>query len=462
MILPRSLQGRLLVLVTASVVAVWIAATALAWRDASREIDQLLDGHLAQAAALLVMQQAQSEGEDEALDAPALHPYAPRVVFQVFHEGRLGIHSANAPAEPMAPAAQGGSKGFSTVRIDGRAWRVFAATGTRHDVQVYVGERMDARTSILLAVMRSVFWPMAGALPLLAIATWWAVRRGVAPLREVGRLLTRRDPRALDPVRMPRAPREMQPMLDALNRLLGRIRDVLDSERRFTADAAHELRTPIAAIKAQAQVARAEIAPDLRDHALRAVLEGCDRAARLVDQLLLLARVEAGALTEREPVELVVLAQQVVADFAPRSIEKRQRLELDAPAPCVVFGNRPLLAALIRNLVDNAVRYSPAGSNIVISIARANGRVSLKVEDSGGGLSDADMKRLGERFFRGRDDVQTGSGLGWSIVRRIAGAHGADIDVGTSRTLGGLCVQVGFSARPAGSDQPAMERSGST
>lgn len=460
MILPRSLQGRLLVLVTGSVVAVWFAATALAWRDASREIDQLLDSHLAQAAALLVMQQAQSEAEDEALDAPALDPYAPRVVFQVFHEGRLGIHSANAPAQPMAPAARGGPKGFSTVRIDGQDWRVFAAQGARHDVEVYVGERLDARTSILLAVMRSVFWPMAGALPLLALATWWAVRRGVAPLRELGRRLARRDPRALDAVSMPGAPGEMQPMLDALNRLFGRIRDVLDSERRFTADAAHELRTPIAAIKAQAQVALAEIDRGLREHALRAVLEGCDRAAHLVDQLLLLARLEAGALAERAPVELVALAQQVVAELAPRSIEKRQRLELDAGAPCVVSGNRPLLAVLIRNLVDNAVRYSPAGSKIVISVARADGHVSMNVEDGGSGLSDEQTQRLGERFFRGQGNLQTGSGLGWSIVRRIAGAHGAVIDVGRSRGLGGLRVEIGFPEPPIDSNQRVVGRNG--
>lgn len=442
--LPRSLQGRLLVLVTAVVATVWLAAAVLTWRDARREIDRLLDSHLAQAAALLVMQQTRPVDDEETLDAPILDPYAPKVAFQVFHEGRLGMHSANAPAQPMVPRQRPPMKGFSTVQIDGVAWRVFAASGFEHDVDVYVGERIDSRTSILLAVMRSAFWPMGGALPVLALVTWWAVRRGAAPLRELGRALARRDPRALDPVRMERAPQEMQPMLDALNALFGRIGAVLDAERRFTADAAHELRTPIAAIKAQAQVAMAEDDAGLRKHALRGVLEGCGRAVHLVDQLLMLSRLEAGAVAQAARVDLGALARQVIAEIAPQSIAKLQQLELDAPQTYVVSGNELLLASLIRNLVDNAVRYSPTRARIAVSLSRRDGGVVLTVEDSGPGLSDDDLRRLGERFFRAQADGPSGSGLGWSIVQRIASAHGAVLDVGRSRLSGGLCVTVSF------------------
>jgi two-component system sensor histidine kinase QseC len=292
-------------------------------------------------------------------------------------------------------------------------------------------------------VMRSALWPMAGALPVLALVTWWAVRRGAAPLRDLGRMLARRDPRALDPVQMNRAPQEMQPMLDALNRLFDRIRAVLDAERRFTADAAHELRTPIAAIKAQAQVAMAEADAGLRRHALSGVLEGCERAVHLVAQLLLLSRLEAGALTDDSgPVDLGAVAKQVVADIAPQSLGRLQRLELEAPDRCVVVGNEVLLASLIRNLVDNAVRYSPIRARIEVSVRIRDGHVTLAVEDSGPGLPEDDLQRLGERFFRARGSEQSGSGLGWSIVRRIANAHGAAIDVGRSRALGGLRVEV--------------------
>lgn len=445
MMLPRSLQGRLLVLVTGVVAAVWLVASALTWHDARQEIDQLLDSHLAQSAALLVMQQAQAADDDETLDAPILHPYAPKVVFQVFHEGRLGMHSANAPAQPMVPPQKGRTPGFWTVDIDGKAWRVFATPGVQHDVEVYVGERVDSRTSILLAVMRSAFWPMAGALPVLALVTWWAVRRGAAPLRNLGRVLAQRDPRALDPLRMNRAPQEMQPMLDALNHLFDRIRAVLDAERRFTADAAHELRTPIAAIKAQAQVAMAEDDAVLRRHALSGVLDGCNRAVHLVDQLLLLSRLEAGTPAgDSTSVDLGAVAQLVVADLAPQSIGRSQQLELDAPERCVVTGNEVLLASLIRNLVDNAVRYSPARARISVSVRCRDGHVMLAVEDSGPGLPEDDLQRLGERFFRARGSGQSGSGLGWSIVRRIASAHGAAIHVGRSGELGGLRVEVSW------------------
>jgi two-component system, OmpR family, sensor histidine kinase QseC len=447
--LPRSLQGRLLVLVTGVVAAVWLVASALTWQDARREIDQLLDSHFAQAAALLVMQQAQA-ADDETLDAPILHPYAPKVVFQVFHEGQLGMHSANAPAQPMVPLQERRVSGFWTVQIDSKAWRVFANPGAQHDVEVYVGERIDSRTSILMAVMRSALWPMAGALPVLALVTWWAVRRGAAPLRDLGRMLARRDPRALDAVQMNRAPQEMQPMLDALNCLFDRIRAVLNAERRFTADAAHELRTPIAAIKAQAQVAMAEDDAGLRRHALSGVLEGCDVMVHLVDQLLLLSRLEAGTPTgdntDSTAVDLGAVAKQVVADIAPQSIGRLQRLELEAAEHCVVAGNEVLLAALIRNLLDNAVRYSPPRARISVSVRQRDGHVMLAVEDSGPGLPEDDLQRLGDRFFRARGSGQNGSELGWSIVRRIASAHGAAIHVGRSSALGGLRVDVSRSS----------------
>lgn len=456
--LPRSLQGRLLVLVIGVVAAVWLAASALTWQDARVQIDQLLDSHLAQAAALLVMQQAQATDDEETLDVPVLHAYAPKVVFQVFHEGRLGMHSANASPQPMVPLERNRAPGFWTLRIEDHAWRVFATPGATPDVQVYVGERIDSRTSILAAVMRSALWPMIGALPLLALVTWWAVRRGAAPLRELGRLLARRDPRALDPVRMIRAPQEMEPMLDALNRLFDRIRAVLDAERRFTADAAHELRTPVAAIKAQAQVAMAEDSAGLREHALCGVLEGCDRAAHLVDQLLLLSRLEARPLVDKcIAVDLGSVAKRVVADLAPQSIAKAHELELMAPERCVVSGNDVLLGSLMRNLIDNAVRYAPARARIVVSVRQCDGRATLIVEDSGPGLAEDDVRRLGERFFRAQESGQSGSGLGWSIVQRIASAHGAEIDVDRSPALGGLRVTVSFFGKDRESADSATD-----
>ena len=188
----------------------------MTWRDVRHELDELLDGHLAQAAALLVAQQASEHDDDERIDAPTLHRYAPRVVFQVFHEGRLAMRSANAPAEPMVTGARR-LQGFHTVEMNGERWRVFATRGAENDVQVFVGEHERSRASILWAVLRSTMWPVVFALPLLALAGWWAVRQGVQPLRALGGTLATRKAADLDAVQLPDAPSEMQPMLDALN-----------------------------------------------------------------------------------------------------------------------------------------------------------------------------------------------------------------------------------------------------
>lgn len=181
MILPRSLQGRLLVLVIGVVVGVWLITALFIWRDARKELDELLDSHLAQAAALLVIQQTQSIDDDDTIESRVPHPYAPKVVFQIFHDGQAVVRSANAPTEPMIPGDRHIDKGFATVQINGEAWRVFSMRVLREDTRVYVGERVDSRTAILLAVLRGTLWPMALALPLFGIATGWAVRQGVAP-----------------------------------------------------------------------------------------------------------------------------------------------------------------------------------------------------------------------------------------------------------------------------------------
>jgi two-component system, OmpR family, sensor histidine kinase QseC len=440
-----SLQLRLLALVMALVCGVWAVVGVATWLDVQHELDELLDAHLAQAAALLVVQQAREMDDDDdgKVSAPSLHRYAPKVAFQVFHEGKLQLRSDNAPTTPLSGGLGGFTRGFQSVALDDQRWRVFAARGADADVQVYVGELESSRTDILMAVLRSTFWPMLLALPLLALGVWVAVYRGMAPLRRMGQQLAERNPGALNPVVLDNAPSEMRPMVEALNGLFARITGLMASERRFTADAAHELRTPIAAIRAQAQVALGEANDAQRQHALRATLEGCDRAVRLVEQLLTLSRLESGAGPAMVPVDLGALVWRVVADLAPQALAKAQRIEMDeAPKPCTVNGDATLLGVLVRNLVDNAIRYSPPGATVLVGWTQLEGQLALTVQDSGPGLSDADLKHLGERFFRVLGTGQGGSGLGWSIVRRIAIAHGAQVSVGRSEQLGGLRVQV--------------------
>ena len=442
---PRSLQGRLLALILALVGSVWITTAILTWRDVSHELDELLDSHLAQAAALLVAQQAgEIEDDDHGINAPSLHRYAPKVAFQVFHEDRLALRSSNAPAEPMLALGNGAEQGFRTIAIGGAMWRVFAAHGRERDTRVFVGEQVDSRNSILWAVLRSVLTPMLFALPLLVLASWWAVRQGVSPIRALGRTLAQRQPQALEPIALRAAPTEMTPLLEALNGLFQRIAELMASERRFTADAAHELRTPIAAIRAQAQVALACADDAERKHALSSTLQGCDRATRLVEQLLTLSRLEAGSAPAHSSLDLGALVREVVADLAPLALAKSQTIEVEAAERCWVDGEATLLSVLVRNLIDNAIRYSPPGARVRVSTRNAAGSSELTVEDSGPGMNADDIERLGERFFRVIGSGESGSGLGWSIARRIAAVIEAEVRVSRSASLRGLAVALRF------------------
>ena len=452
----KSLQARLLALLLAMAALVWLGAAALTWQDAQHELDELLDGHLAQSAALLIVQQADHGGDhsnsddkihpgDHVDDAPSLHKYAPRVAFQVFHEDKLTMSSANAGSVPMSTLI----RGFSTVLLQDRSeWRVFATQGNEGDVQVFVGEQTNARDDILWAVIRGLLMPLVYAFPLLGLLVWWAVRNGLAPLRHLSGVLAERQPKALEPVVLNNMPSEMAPVVQSLNALFERIEAMVTAERRFTSDAAHELRTPIAAIRTQAQVALGAGSDTAsREHALQYTLAGCDRATHLVEQLLTLSRLEASTMAAPVArIDLSALVRRVAADLAPTALGHHQELELQASAPCPIQADDMLTSVLVRNLLDNAMRYSPDGARIDLSVYQQESYVTLQVQDSGHGLSDEEMSHLGERFYRVLGTTQTGSGLGWSIVRRIAAVYQAQVQVSRSEELGGLRVTVRWIA----------------
>ena len=435
-----SLQQRLITRTLGGVLVVWVATAAFVWFEAQHEVDELLDAHLAQSAALLVVQQNATPDDDEPLlDAPTLHKYAHRVAYQVFDEGRLVMHSPNVAHTPMAQHRQG----FVTLTLaDGKSWRIFAAPGRSREVQIYVAERVDSRDEILQAVLHGFLPPLTIALPLLLIGLWWNVRSGLQPLQRLRQVLLKRDTQTLDPVSLPETPQEVQPLLDALNDLLQRLAQRMETERRFTADAAHELRTPIAAIRAQAQVALSSATNDeVRQLALQDTLIGCDRASRVVEQLLTLARVEGPQDLVSEPFRLDQLTQQILADLTPEALQRGQTLELLAPEPLQISGQSTLWLILLRNLIDNALRYSPSGATVRIQAQRLEGgQMEVTVQDGGPGLSPDDLARLGERFFRVLGTSATGSGLGWSIVRHIAALQQINVQVGRSVELGGLQV----------------------
>lgn len=439
-----SLQGRTTVLVVALTSAVWICALVAIWLDTRHELDELLDAHLAQAASFLIVRQGVEDEELEHGRDAAVHPYAPHVAFQVFQGNDLIARSPDAPPTPMGKLGGRGA-GFASMRVAGVPWRTYTMPDAAGKGQVIVAEQVASRNDIALAMLRSTLWPMIVAMPLLVFAAAWAIRRGLRPLMHLGACLAARSPTTLDAIVIERTPAEIRPVLDALNRLLARVGSLLDSERRFTADAAHELRTPIAGIRAQAQAALTVVDDRARRHALQSTIEGCDRAARLVDQLLFLARLESGISPEFTSLDLGDLTRQVLAEATPSGLAKQQRLALEAGGQFPVRGSAVLLRALIRNLVDNAIRYSPRAAHILVTVSVENGRPVLMVEDAGPGLTEAERRRLGDRFFRGGAQ-ETGSGLGWSIVRRIAELHRLGITVDQSPALRGSRVRVSFGS----------------
>lgn len=437
-----SLQRRLLLLVLSFATAIALGASALAWREAQEDIDELLDGHLAQAAAMLLLQ---ADGDfDDISDTPILQKYAPQVAFQVFLGEKLVTRTANAGITPLA----GRTEGFSTVRRpDGEKWRVVTTQQSGTGVTVMVGERIASRQAILWAMMRGLASPTLFALPLFGLALWWSVRKGLSPIHELRARLEQRLPNASEPVAMDGMPRELQPLVQTLNGLFERIDRMVKLERRFTADAAHELRTPIAAIRAQAQVAMGAGDNEAeRKHALQTTLAGCDRASHLVDQLLTLARLEVAPEAQTKSAELAVVVRRVVAELAPSALCREREITLLAEDGCHLAANELLVGVLVRNLIDNALRYSPVGARVQVNVhGDAQGTV-LQVQDSGPGMTDEAIAHLGERFFRVLGNDQLGSGLGWSIVRRLVEVFSATVRIGRSAELGGLSVTVHWPA----------------
>ncbi len=441
MLRRASLKQRLLALALAAITLVWLGATAFTYQDAREEFDEVLDAYLAQAAALLVVQASRDLNELETEHAPLLHKYARRVAFQIWEKGQqLRLHSANAPQQPLANK----ELGFSDNTIAGKSWRVFSTWDESGKYLIHVAERTDVRDELARDIAGNLLRPLLFSLPLLALLLWVAVARGLRPLVSLTLEVERREPDNLAPLDALSAPREVAPLIERLNRLFARIDVSRQKERRFTADAAHELRTPVAAIKAQAQVARAATGEAERIHALDNAILGCDRAARLIEQLLTLARVDTLDSAVAEPCSLRSIAAEEIAALAPAALKKGVRLELLAGNEVAVLGNPALLRVLLRNLLDNSVKHTLPGTSVQVSIADDSGEICLSVSDDGPGIPEQEREKVSERFYRPMGTQASGSGLGLSIVKRIAEVHGASMQMAPVSEGRGLRVTVSF------------------
>ena len=449
-----SLRLRLLLGTLSAVAVIWIASAVAAWQEAQREAEAVFDAHLAQTATLLLAF-ADDEPDELAEHLPPLR-YARPIAYQVRDgRGRLVARGGDAPADALAPATEG----FADSRVAGRDWRVFTLGAPEHGYLVQVGEPRAARDEVAHELASHLLWPLAIALPLLGIALTLLIGRGLRPLQALAQAIADRRPEDLSALPEQGQPREVRPLVKRLNALFGRVARALEQERRFTADAAHELRTPLAAIRAHAQVALAEPDAARRQVALARVVEATDRATRLTAQLLTLARLDAEAFAEAQPCALRTLAVEVLADLAPDALARGVAVELAGDEAAHVPGQPELLRVLLRNLVDNAVRHAPSGSTVEVHIlpaAKAGGTAGpgWRVTDQGPGIPPAERAAVLRRFHRLAGAPQGGTGLGLSIVARICELHGAQFILDDGPDGHGLSATVRFGA-PAVTTTPA-------
>ncbi len=443
-----SLRWRLLRGASVAAALVILVTGLVGYSMASHEAEELMDGHLAQEARLLM---ALTRSRDlnledlrqrlELLAPPSLDSYEPKVEFQIGDaSGAILLRTQGAPRIPVM-----GLAGYSEIERDGVAWRVFNFSAPDVPYRVQVAQSLQIRERVAVEVAMQVVWPLAIILPTLILLLYYAVRRGLLPLEEFAAEVGRFTPDTIHALSGARAPSEAQPLVQAINRLLARLTVTLEGERRFTADAAHELRTPLAALKVHSEVALATQETDVRTHAIRQVKNGVDRAGHLVEQLLRLARLDPLAkLPDPRRFDLVACVREAVAHWSHRADAPALVFELPQ-APLPISGDPDLVGIVLRNLLDNAQRYAPAGTQVTVRLAGQDGVAVLEVLDQGPGVGDRELSRLTERFFRGERPGAEGSGLGLAIVQRIAQLHAAELQI-ANREEGGLRVRLLFPA----------------
>jgi two-component system sensor histidine kinase TctE len=359
------------------------------------------------------------------------------------------------PSERELRSRESGEVSFRDDEYRGQALRIaylyLPSPGAPDErgILVEVGETTEKRSQLANKIMASVILPQLVIIPLAVVLVWFGLSQGLRPLTRLRDRIEARREADLSPIALRRVPEELRPLTEAFNSMLSRMQHNVDAQRRFIADAAHQMRTPLTGLKTQAQLAIRESDPEQLRHALELILVGVDRASHLVDQLLALARAEAsgGAQQPLLPLDIDELLRESVEAWVVRALDKRIDLGYEPAGEVLVEGHAFLLREMINNLVDNALRHTPAGGRVTARIVAQGDFALLEIEDSGTGISDDDSLKVFDRFYRAEGSDGDGSGLGLAIVREIAELHRAAASLRPNMRAVGEERAVGCTAR---------------
>lgn len=444
-----SIRRRTLTLIIGLMLAGLAVISTLNLHDSNHEIAEVYDAQLAQNARLLQgvlrmplaskehteLYKAFNKALGEAEPRVDGHPYETKIAFQVWdRHGEVLVHTASAPSFTAPPSTPGFS---DVVDMNDRHWRAFLLEDKQNDLRIWVGERDDVRADLVDRIVRHTLGPNVLGSLILAAMVWLAIGWGLKPLADMAATLRARHSGSLEPLQLKPLPSELEPMQAALNRMLAQIQEVLGRERRFIADAAHEMRTPLAVLRVHAQNLLEAGTEAQRRESLEFLISGVDRTSRLVNQLLTMARLEPKATSA--PLRTIDLTQAVrdsLIQLTPWLLSKRLELAFDvSEQPCRVTTDAAAIDIALNNLITNAANFSPEGGVITVQLSQAEGFYHLSVEDQGPGIDEADRARLFERFYS-RGNHQ-GAGLGLTIVNTIATRLGGRITL-VNRPEGGL------------------------
>jgi two-component system OmpR family sensor kinase len=448
----KALRSRQLVVLLVVQAGFWIVWMSLMTWTETRDVTGRLDSALSQSARQALMSLPKRIADMSSTETFAAPPPSPvelkRVNFQLWdlRTGRLLMRTPSSPTQPFVPDF---GEGFNDSTAAGGPWRAYAVSDVERRVQIQMAR---AEEQIKADIVSSVLKGLGGAMVMfvcLASMMWITVVCSFRPMQRAGEALRHRDRLDFTPLALSKFPLEVHPFVNAVNDLQARQSDALMRERQFLSDAAHELRTPLAALTTQAQQALRATDAAHRDEALLQVLAGTRRATRLAEQLLDQAQLDAHDCLVTDEVDLASLVSLEVREFDARAQAKAQHIRLEIE-PTVVRANVDAVGVLIRNLIDNALRHAPTGARVEILCRAGNdGEGVLTVRDDGPGIPAADCERVFERFYRVSGSKESGSGIGLSLVARIARMHSARVSCGEGIDGKGWCVSIAFPAAGA-------------